>query len=294
MDSSFVRPRASPGSLRNSGLLLAALIVAHLVAIARQVDKGGVSLLDRVVVGFFAPIQIGAAQAVDRTRDILSLWPDLETATVENQRLAADLNRAQLRLLEQRAAVEENARLRALLELAPRLPMATVLADVVARDGSPWFRSVVLNKGSAAGIEPGATVLTSAGVLGRVVSTSPASAQVQLLVDRDSGVAAVTERSRVDGVVSGRGVEGAGEDLLLMKYVPSLADVKEGDIVVTSGLDSLYEKGLVIGSVRSISSASGLFKDVWVQPSAVPGFAEHVFVTLPRPAPGPSVQEPRP
>lgn len=281
MDRSFARPRPTPGSQRGSFALLGALALVHLVAIARQVDVGGVSLLERGLIGFFAPIQIGAARAIDAGLGIASIWPDLEAATVENQRLRDALRDAELRLLEQRAAVEETARLREALDLQARLPIATVVADVVARDASPWFRSISIDKGSLHGIAPGATVLTAAGVLGRVVTVSDRLSQVQLLMDRDSGVAVLTERSRVDGVAAGRGVEGAGENVLLMKYVPALADVREGDIVVTSGLDGLFQKGLVIGSVRSIAPPTGLFKDIYLQASAAPALAEQVFVTVP-------------
>lgn len=280
MDRGFARPRPAPGSQRASFLLLAALTLLHLVAIARQVDAGGVSLLERVVIGFFAPLQIGAARAVDALFGVASIWPDLEAATIENHRLRAALREAELRLLEQRPAVEETARLRAALDLQARLPIATVAADVVARDASPWFRSIAIDKGAAHGVEPGATVLTAAGVLGRVVTVGERLSQVQLLMDRDSGVAVLTERARIDGVATGRGVEGAGENLLLMKYVPALADVREGDIVVTSGLDGLFQKGLVIGAVRSIAPPTGLFKDVYVQASAAPALAEQVFVTM--------------
>jgi rod shape-determining protein MreC len=255
-----------------------------LVLIARQVDQNGVSLLESVVLGAFAPLQSGAARILDGVRSVASLWPDLRAANEEKDRLLARAERAELLLLEQRAAVEENARLRALLELAPRLPMRTIVADVVARDGSPWFRSLSIDKGAQHGVAPGGTVLTALGLIGRVVSTTARSAQVQLLVDRDSGVAALTERSRVDGVVSGQGADAAGDNLLLMKYVPSLADVHEGDIVVTSGLDGLFREGVVVGSVRRVSPPSGLFKDVWIQPSSAPGFAEQVFVTLGEPA----------
>lgn len=284
-DSSLVRPRQEPRSTRNSVVLLVIAVIVHLVAIARQVDDGGVSLLERVVTSAFAPLQIAAARSWDRGRDILNLWPDLRAVTMENQQLKQELRLAQLRLLEQRPAVEENARLRSVLDLSPRLPTATLVADVVARDASPWFRSLTIDKGRGAGIDPGSTVLTPSGVLGRVISVSERTSQVQLLVDEGSGVAAVTERARIDGVVSGRGAEEGTQGILLMKYVPSLADVKEGDIVVTSGLDGLFQKGLVVGMVRRVDAAAGLFKDVWVQPSASPGLAEQVFVTLRRDAP---------
>jgi rod shape-determining protein MreC len=200
----------------------------------------------------------------------------------ENEQLKSRLRVAEMELLSQRAAVEESARLRSFLALKPRLPMATVLADVVARNASPMFRTISIDKGASDGVFQGATVLSPSGVLGRVIAVSPGSASVHLLVDRDSGAAVLTERGRVDGVVSGFIDDTDGSPLLLMKYVPSLAPITQGEVVVTSGLDQLFEKGLVVGTVVRVAEPVGLFKDVWVRPSASPAAAEQVFVALGR------------
>ncbi len=258
---------------------LLAFVVFHLVAISRQVDVDGVSLFERTVFVVFSPVQTAVAGVVDGLAAGWNSWLGLRSVDVENERLRAQLRAAELQLLSQRAAVEENTRLRVFLDLKPRLPMTTLMADVVARNASPWFKTIAINKGSAQGVSLGATVLSPAGVLGRVIAVSANSASVQLLIDRDSGAAVLTERGRVDGIVSGFQDDEDGSPLLLMKYVPSLATIKPGEIVVTSGLDQLFEKGLVVGTVLRISDPVGLFKDVWVRPSAAPAFAEQVFVS---------------
>jgi rod shape-determining protein MreC len=123
-----------------------------------------------------------------------------------------------------------------------------------------------------------APVISPAGVVGRVVRVGPKAARVQLVLDLQSGVGVRIERSRVTGVVSGMAVaredrssdateSGSGE--LTMKYVPQLADVVVGDVVVTSGLDQIFPKGLMVGRVRTVkTSSTGLFKDIVVSPSA--------------------------
>jgi len=129
-------------------------------------------------------------------------------------------------------------------------------------------------------------VLGVGGVLGRVVSVGPAAAKVQLLLDRDSGVGVRIERTRTTAVVAGQvSFEDSGTSELLMKYVPVLADVVVGDVVVTSGLDQIYPKGLVVGRVRSVGKGSGLFKEVAVQPSANFEAIEEVMVATSPPAP---------
>lgn len=280
MDSLVARPLGESPTPRRSWMWLLGFVILHLVAISRQVDVDGISLFERTVLSFFAPVQSALASVADGVGGGWNSFVDLRDVGAENERLKGRLRLAEMQLLSQRAAVEENTRLRIILELKPRLPMATLLADVVARNASPWFKNIAINKGSAHGVLHGATVLSPSGVLGRVVTVSQNSASVQLLVDRDSGAAVLTEKGRVDGIVSGVQDDGDGSPLLLMKYVPSLATVTPGEVVVTSGLDQLFEKGLVVGTVLRVAEPVGLFKDVWVRPSASPAFAEQVFVSL--------------
>lgn len=282
MDALVAPVRNENPSLRRSWMWLLAFLILHLVAISRQVDVDGISLFERTVVSFFSPIQNTIAAGSGAVIGAWSSFVDLRSVGEENEQLKIRLRDVEKQLLTQRAAVEENARLRLFLELKPRLPMSTLLADVVARNASPWFKTISINKGSAHGIFHGATVLSPSGVLGRIITVSPNSASVQLLVDRDSGAAVLTERGRVDGIVSGFQDEVDGSPLLLMRYVPSLAPVNPGEVVVTSGLDQLFEKGLVVGTVLRVAEPVGLFKDVWVRPSASPAFAEQVFVSLTR------------
>ncbi len=280
MDALVARAKNETPPLRRSWMWLLAFVILHLVAISRQVDVDGLSLFERTVLSVFSPVQNSTSAFADSMRGAWHSFLDLRSVGEENYRLKDRLRGAELQLLSQRAAVEENARLRVLLDLKPRLPMTTLLADVVARNASPWFRTLSIDRGSAHGVVEGATVLSPSGVLGRVITASANSASVQLLIDRDSGAAVVTERGRVDGIVSGFQDAADGSPLLLMKYVPSLAVVAPGEVVVTSGLDQLFEKGLVVGTVLRIAEPVGLFKDVWIRPSASPAFAEQVFVSL--------------
>lgn len=280
MDNLVAGARNENASLRRSWMWLLAFVIFHLVAISRQVDVDGISLFERTVLSFFSPVLNTLSSTADGVVGAWSSFVDLREVGQENEELKRRLRAAEMQLLSQRAAVEENARLRVFLELKPRLPMPTLLADVVARNASPWFKTISIDKGAANGVFPGATVLSPSGVLGRVITVSQNSASVQLLVDRDSGAAVLTEKGRVDGIVSGFQDDTDGSPLLLMKYVPSLAPVTPGEVVVTSGLDQLFEKGLVVGTVLRVAEPVGLFKDVWVRPSASPAFAEQVFVSL--------------
>jgi rod shape-determining protein MreC len=255
---------------RNSRFLLAALVVSHLLIISHQVDVGGgTSLLERTAFGVLSPLQSAVARLVAGIRSAWSGYLGLRGVRQDNALLQSRLSALELELSAARHQAEESARLRELLDLRQALPFETVAAEVVAREGLPWFRSVTIGRGQLDGVTLDAPVISPSGVVGRVVSLGPSAAKVQLLLDRDAGVGVVLERSRVSGVVSGQvGLADSGSPELLMKYVAALADVQAGDRVLTSGLDRIFPKGLVVGRVGSVGAASGLFREVTVLPSA--------------------------
>jgi rod shape-determining protein MreC len=272
---------------RKSRLLLAALVVSHLIVISQQVDGGGgASLLERVIFDLLSPLQRGVATGLRGAQAAWTGYVDLRHVRQENARLEERLATMETDLDGERQRAGEAARLREMLDLKKALPLETVAAEVVARDGTPWFRTLTLDRGTAAGIALNAAVMSPTGVVGRVIALGPRAARVQLLLDRDSGVAVQIERSRATGVVSGQvGAESAAKTDLIMKYVSALADVAVGDQVLTSGLDRIYPKGLVVGRVRAIGPSAGLFKEVVVSPSARFDQVETVLVVRGGPEP---------
>jgi rod shape-determining protein MreC len=255
---------------RRAPVMLAALVLLHLLAISHQVDAGGgLSLLERGVLTLVSPLQRLAAGTVAGVAGLWHDYLDLRGVRGENRRLRAELRELRGQIQEKSALASQAERLRALLQLREVLPYPTVVAEVIAREGIPWFRTLMLNKGSADGIQLNAPVIGETGVLGRVIAVGPAAARVQLLHDRDCGVAVRVERTRATGVVSGQvGRGGTGTTDLLMKYVPADAEIEVGDVVVTSGLDRIYPPGLMVGRVRSVLPRPGLFREVVVAPSA--------------------------
>src|SRR5262245_52224024 len=133
-----------------------------------------------------------------------SSYLDLRRVRDDNTRLAERVASLERQIQDERQRVLEAERLRELLELRQVLPVPTMAAEVVGRDGLPWFRTLTLDKGKQDGIALDAAVLSPTGVVGRVVAVGPRASRVQLLLDRDSGVAAMIERSRVAGVVCGQ------------------------------------------------------------------------------------------
>jgi rod shape-determining protein MreC len=200
----------------------------------------------------------------------------LQDAQRENAGLRADLAQLEVRLQQQRALALRGERLQALLGLQQQLVGRTLAADIVAGDATSWFRTVTIDRGTNDGVRPDLAVISPRGAVGRVIGQpSPRAARVQLLVDRNAAAGALIERSRAGGVV-------VGDDgvTLRMEYVSNLADVQVGDVVVSSGLDGVYPRGLIIGEVTASERGAGLYRQIRVKPSVDFSALEEVLVVV--------------
>ena len=189
-------------------------------------------------------------------------------AQAEKEGLRARVAELEAESREARAAIDENGRLKNLLQFKQDTSYGTVPARVISRDPSGWFNSVVVNRGSSSGIEVNMPVATPEGVVGRVVAVSPITAQVMLITDDRAAAGALVGQlgaSNALGVVRGVGTRG----LLEMRYVSGLEEVKEGDYVVTTGQDGVYPPGLGVGTVVEVKQGSvAAPHQITVRPSA--------------------------
>jgi rod shape-determining protein MreC len=255
---------------RKSRFLLGALVLAHLVVISRQVERGGgTTLLGQTVFAVLSPIQRIVGASVNAVAGTWRGYIDLRHIWRENQDLKGRVASLEMELMRQREVLREAERLREIADVKPVLPFETIVAQVVATEGTPWYRTVTLNRGLGDGVTLDAPVISATGVVGRVVAVGPGAAKVQLILDHEAGLGVRIERSRITAVVSGQaGFANEVGNLLQMKFVPVLADVVAGDVVVTSGLDRMFPKGLMVGRVHSVKTGGGLFKEILVAPSA--------------------------
>jgi rod shape-determining protein MreC len=270
---------------RKSRFLLAGLVLGHLVVISQQVEGGsGARLLEQTVFAFLSPFQRLAGGAVAGVAGTWHGYVDLRRVHAESQDLHERVRVLETELLEAREQMREAERLREIAGVKPQLPIDTLVARVIATDGLPWFRNITIDRGLVDGVALNAPVMSAQGVVGRVIAVGPQAARVQILLDKSSSVGVRIERSRITGVVTGKAGYGdaAGGDLDLI-YVPVLADVVVGDVVVTSGLDRIHPRGLMVGRVRSVTAGSGLFKEIVVAPSARFERLEEVMVVRQRP-----------
>lgn len=202
---------------------------------------------------------------------------DAQKAQVEaEKRLAAQAQRA--------AQVEqlglENERLRKLLALKERTSTPAQAAEVVYDAADPFTRRVMVDKGSVQGIKPGSPVLDEAGVLGQVTRVYPLSSEVTLLIDRDHTIPVLNTRTGARSVVYGDPSVHGGT--LELRFMAGNADVQQGDILTTSGVDGVYPPGMPVARVDKVERrADSAFAKIFCQPLANTLGARHVMVLEP-------------
>jgi rod shape-determining protein MreC len=261
-------------------LVLTGAIVLHVILISAQVNTtAGIPFIKVVTFGFFSEVQRGTMTSVDGVRGVWSGYVALQDAQAENEALKNELARLQVRLQEERAQAQRAENFRQLLELRERAGVDTVAAEVIAGPATIEFRDMTIDKGSADGVQRDMAVISPAGVVGRVILSSTRAAQVQMLIDLNGAAGAMIERTRAQGLVVGQG------STLRMDYVPGTADVKQGDLVVTSGIDKIYPKGFVIGTVEAVERGNGTYHELTIRPAVdFTRLEEVLVVTTPPPA----------
>lgn len=246
---------------RRPHLTLFLLLSFHLVLMASAVRGAhGVSVLEETILSLAAPFLKAAAWTSGAVSGAWRGWIDLRGVELENRRLRAEVGTLRLDARAAEESRQEAKRLRELLDLRDEGGRGAVAARVVARGGGS-ARVVLLGGGESQGIARNQSVITPAGVVGRVIEAAPGVAKVQTLLDPNSGVAALIQRTRVQGILVGE-----GNDSCRLEFVSGLLRVEVGDVVVTSGLDDIHPKGIILGVVSEVGEVKGLTRYVKVRP----------------------------
>jgi len=266
---------------QRSGYLFLGVMLGHVLLISAQVNsRSGVPVLEAVTFGVFAEMERVISAGVSSVRRVWTGYTGLRHVKIQNDELTRRLEEAQIALQQQRALADRTRNLERLLDLRDSSKLNTLAAEIIAAGAMPDFRTLTIDKGTREGVRANMAVIAPAGVVGRIVTPSTPAAKVQLLVDRNAAAGALVERSRAQGVVTG-----GGGDRLRMDYVSEVADVRVGDLVVTSGIDGIYPKGYVIGQVESVEKSGTAYKTITVKPAVDFTSLEEVLVVLtPTPA----------
>lgn len=264
---------------RRNAALLVVLLAANLALMSSSTkDPHGATRLESALLGLGSPFVAAAEGAGGGLRALLRGAHGILYAREMNRRLRSQLRELSSEAVRLREAEGENRRLRLLLGMRENLAPRSIAAEVLAAQFDGQTRMIVIDRGTNDGVTADLPVVAWGGAVGRVIVAVRNHAKVQLLSDPNSGVAAVVQRSRVQGIVVGRE---AGFDLL---YVPRFADVMHGDRAVTSGLDGVFPRGFGIGRVESITESEDGSQTIHLAPEVDYELLEEVLVVLERPA----------
>lgn len=264
-------------------LLFAVLVFLTLALMvgdrAAQRGSGGQSSwLSSALLEVAVPVQIAVTSPVDFLGEAWANYVALVDLAEENERLRERIARLEEENLQYREALVASGNLQRIVAMRENFEVPLLAGEVVGQDVSPWFRSVLLDRGSADDVRSGMPVVNDHGVVGLVTATAPHAARTMVLLDRQSAVDAMVQRSRARGIVKGQGSE-----QLRFVFMVRGDDVRPGDEVITSGVGGVYPKGLRIGTVGSVRTGDAqLLHEARVKPAVDFGRLEQVFVMLRR------------
>jgi rod shape-determining protein MreC len=269
-------------------LLVALLVAAATVSMVvdQRAQRGGAGempswagpLLDVAV-----PVQKAMALPVDLVRTAWGDYLALVQVREENEALHRELAELREQNLQLREALVASRRLEQIAAMRHEFEVPMLPTELVASDVSPWFRSVLIDRGRGDGVRSGMPVVSAEGLVGLVTATSRSAAKAMLLLDRQAAIDGTVQRSRTRGTVRGRGGEELG-----FEFVAREGDVRRGDVIITSGLDGVYPKGLRLGEVADVEPAgSRLLRTAVLTPAVDFARLEQAFVMLRR---GPTME----
>lgn len=219
---------------------------------------GQISIFENALGSLITPVQNAFNTAANKVKAVVTEWKsygtlkaDYDALTFENEQLRMELVNAEESMQELARLKEEMGAMSTYESLEP------IYAKVIARDAGPWFKTFSLNRGSNHGVSAGMAVVNGDGLIGRVYEVGLNYSKVITIIDTRSAVACLMQRTRDNGVMRGQISDSDSAAQCYVYYLPNVNSITPGDIVVTSGTDSLYPKGLKVGNVTALSLDAG-------------------------------------
>jgi rod shape-determining protein MreC len=260
---------------RNLIILLCVLFL-QILGLAVQVKRSDSesSRLIRVwAVGAITPFERGAVWMQNSTRNLWHNYFYLRGVRAENRQLKEQIDGMRLEQVRLSQDAEQAHRLQALLGFKEQTIAKTVAAQVIGSSGSDLSRSIYIDKGSDDGIAQDMAVITAGGIVGKVLRVFPSTSLVLMINDQTSGVGAILEKSRLQGVL-----RGTPDGEVVLDRVMSDEQVAPGETVLSSGGDQIFPKGLPVGTVSKVSPGKDLFLNIKVRPASDLNRLEEVLV----------------
>ena len=252
------------------------LIAVNIVGLSVTSRRSTAFGIERIAISAIAPFQELVTRSLRFTRDIWRQYFYLVTVAKENHVLTHQLSKAVENQNQWQETELANTRLRNLINFQRNISERVVAAEVIGKDPSAWFKTVIIDKGKADGLTKGLPVVIAQGIAGQVIGVSNYYSKVMLIVDSNSAVDSLVQRTRARGVIKGESTAQCRLDYVLRKN-----DVRIGDTIVSSGLDGVYPKGLRIGFVSQvIEHDADIFHEVIITPFVDFEKLEEVLVIL--------------
>lgn len=274
-------------SARVKVIVFACISIALLLADARLRVLG--TLRQSVAVVLY-PLQVAALMPRDILYGMGDYFSSLSTLEKEVNQLKREQIAAAQALQQAQFQINENKQLRLLMQARERVPVKSMMAEILYDARDVFTRKIVLDRGSQQGVAPGLPVIDNRGVVGQVTRVFPFTSEVTLLTDKEQAIPVQVLRSGVRSVAYGRGQSGQLE----LRFMASSADILVGDVLITSGLDGVYPAGLAVARVILVeNNAGGVFNRVVCQPLAGIGSNTQLLILMEPPhiAPRPPVEE---
>jgi rod shape-determining protein MreC len=253
------------------------LITVNVILLSFSSKSQSTFGLGRVGLSLVSPFQELVTRSIRFARDIWEHYFFLVAVAHENENLKKSLNQFIGKNNQWHEIELANSRLRDLLKFKSAPTHQIVAAEVIGKDPSGWFKTIIIDKGKTDGLQKGLPVVLPTGIVGQVIEAAGHYSKVMLLIDRNSAVDALVQRSRARGIIKGESADQCRFEFVLRKH-----DVQIGDTVIASGLDGVYPKGLRIGRVSDINQHnSDIFYEITVAPFVDYEKLEEVLVILP-------------
>jgi rod shape-determining protein MreC len=246
-----------------TAIFIVTLLVIAVIMFSYNLKYGADgSFFRKVVLEAVAPAQKVLSASVTSVKDDWLRYVLLVGIEEENKNLKNKINEFKATLILYQEGYLEAQRLRKLLSLTDDYHYHFVSARVIGREQAALSKTILINKGTTHGLKTGMPVIAPPGLIGRLVDVSWHVSKVLLFIDENSNVDAIVQRTRMQGIISGAGPRG-----LILKYISKTQDVKEGDVIVSSGIGGVFPKGLLIGQVSHVDRQdASLFLKINVAP----------------------------
>ena len=238
--------------------ILVVIAVAAVVFFLILRNSNEISLAENGIGTLFSRVQNALVSATSGVRNFVTRWHNYDVLEEEYNALSLEYQQTSLQLNAAQEAVSENERLKDLLDAKSSYEaLDPIYAKVIARAPGQWFETFSINRGNRAGVSTGMAVVNGDGLIGRVYEVGINYAKVICIIDTRSAVACMVQSTRDNGIMRGEVTQSSERAECYVYYLPSLNNVVPGDTVITSGTDSLFPKGLRIGTVTAVSMDAG-------------------------------------